>query len=97
LPEKPKEAEILAEKTIISIPKRMPPYQPLGDLLISFRGQSEARDYVRELDLDTAIARVSYQSGDAKFTREVFSSAVDQVIVIRLTCDRPGRLTFAAH
>ncbi|HZM91310.1 MAG TPA: glycoside hydrolase family 95 protein, partial [Blastocatellia bacterium] len=73
---KPKEAEILAEKTIISIPKRMPPYQPLGDLLISFRGQSEARDYVRELDLDTAIARVSYQSGDAKFTREVFSSAV---------------------
>jgi len=93
---KPKEAEILAEKTIISIPKRMPPYQPLGDLLISFRGQSEARDYVRELDLDTAIARVSYQSGDAKFTREVFSSAVDQVIVIRLTCDRPGRLTFAA-
>src|SRR6185503_5019353 len=71
---KPREAEILAEKTIISIPKRMPPYQPLGDLLISFRGQTETRDYYRELDLDTGIARVSYQSGDAKFTREVISS-----------------------
>src|SRR5512132_375941 len=69
---KPKEAEILAEKTIISIPKRMPPYQPLGDLFISFRGQQEARDYVRELDLDSAIARVTYRSGDARFTREVF-------------------------
>jgi alpha-L-fucosidase 2 len=93
---KPKEAEILAEKTIISIPKRMPPYQTLGDLLIRFQAQQEAREYVRELDLDSAIARVTYQSGDARFTREVFSSAVDQVIVIRLTCDKPGRLTFAA-
>jgi alpha-L-fucosidase 2 len=93
---KPKEAEILAEKSIISIPKRMPPYQPLGDLLIRFRGQEEAREYVRELDLDSAIVRVSYQAGDTRFTREVFSSAIDQVIVIRLTSDKPGRFTFAA-
>jgi len=93
---KAKEAEILAEKTIISIPKRMPPYQPLGDLMIRFRGQQETRGYIRELDLDSAIARVTYQSGDARFTREVFSSAADQVIVIRLTSDQPGRLTFAA-
>jgi alpha-L-fucosidase 2 len=93
---KPKEAELLAEKTIISIPKRMPPYQPLGDLIIRFRDQQESREYVRELDLDTAIARVTYQSGDATFSREVFSSAVDQVIVIRLTSDKPGRLSFAA-
>ena len=92
---KPKEAEILAEKTIVSIPKRMPPYQPLGDLMIRFRGQQEAREYVRELDLDSAIARVTYQAGDTRFTREVFSSAVDQVIVIRLTSDKPGRLSFA--
>jgi alpha-L-fucosidase 2 len=92
---KPKDAEILAEKTIISIPKRMPPYQPLGDLFIRFRGQQETREYVRELDLDSAIARVTYLSGDAKFTREVFSSAVDQLIVIRLTSDKPGRLTFS--
>jgi alpha-L-fucosidase 2 len=93
---KPKEAETLAEKAIISIPRRMPPYQPLGDLLIRFSGQGEVKDYVRELDLDPAVARVTYQSGDARFTREVFSSAVDQVVVIRLTCDRPGRLSFAA-
>lgn len=44
--------------------------------------------------MDTAIARVCYSDGDAKFTREVFSSAVDQVIVIQLTCDKPGNLTF---
>src|SRR5215510_5618094 len=50
---KPKEAEELAEKTIIAIPKRMPPYQPLGDLLIRFSGQPEASEYRRELDLDS--------------------------------------------
>ena len=93
---KPKEAEELAERTIISTPKRLPPYQPLGDLRLRFSGQEEAHEYVRELDLDSGIARVIYQSGSARFTREVFSSAVDQVIVIRLTSDQPGRLSLAA-
>src|SRR5262245_44204615 len=48
---KPKEAEALAEKTIISVPKRLPPYQPLGDLQIRFQFQQEARVYVRELNV----------------------------------------------
>ncbi|HZB44254.1 MAG TPA: glycoside hydrolase family 95 protein [Pyrinomonadaceae bacterium] len=93
---KPKEAEELAERTLIATPKRMPPYQPLGDLLLRFDGHDAATDYVRELDIDTGIARVSYQSKGARFTREVFSTAVDQVIVVRLTADRPGRVSFAA-
>src|SRR5215207_3328709 len=93
---KPKEAEELAERTIIATPKRMPPYQPLGDLLLSFDGQADATGYVRELDIDTAVARASYQSRGGRFTREVFSSAVDQVVVVRLTCDRPGRVSFDA-
>ena len=89
------EAEELAERTIISIPKRMPPYQPLGDLKIHFSGEDAASEYLRELDLDTGVVRVSYRLGDMRFNREVFASAVDQVIVIRLTTDRPGKLSFA--
>src|SRR5262245_33387736 len=92
---KPKEAEELAEKTIIAIPKRMPPYQPLGDLLIRFSGAQEASEYRRELDLDSGIVRTTYRSGDAHFSREVFSSAVDQVIVVRLTSDKPAHISFA--
>ena len=91
---RPKEAEVLAERTMIAVPKRMPPYQPLGDLLISFSGQESTSDYVRELNIDTGVVRVSYQSGDARFLREVFASAVDQVIVIRLTCNKSGRISF---
>jgi alpha-L-fucosidase 2 len=93
---KPKEAELLAERTIISIPKRMPPYQPLGDLQLRFSGHETATDYSRELNLDTATARVRYKVGEVGYAREVFSSAVDQVIVLRLTADKPGRLSFTA-
>lgn len=70
-------------------------YQTLGDLLLKFQTDQDAVDYRRELNLDTAIASVSYRDGDTIFTREVFSSAIDDVIVVRLTCDKPGRLTFA--
>jgi alpha-L-fucosidase 2 len=93
---KVKEAEALAGENIISVPRRLPPYQPLGDLWLRFSGQDTASGYVRELDLDSGVARITYQSGDARFTREVFSSAIDQVIVIRLTCDKPGRISLAA-
>jgi hypothetical protein len=93
---KVREAEELAEKSIIAVPKRMPPYQPLGDLLLTFPGGRGAGEYVRELDIDAGVARVVYRQGDARFTREVFASAVDQVVVIRLTCDRPGRVSFKA-
>ena len=93
---KPREAEAFAERTIIATPKRMPPYQPLGDLLLRFKGQGGAEDYVRELDIDAGVARVSYRSDGVRYTREVFSSHPDQLIVVRLTCERPGRLSFDA-
>lgn len=93
---KPKEAEVLAERTIIAVPKRMPPYQPLGDLLLTFAGHENASDYVRELDLDSAIARVSYRSNGRGYTREVFASAVDHVIAVRITCDKPSSVSFSA-
>ncbi len=93
---KVKEAEELADKHIISMPRRMPPYQPLGDLKLRFFGQENATDYRRELDLEAGLARVTYKVGATTFTREVFASAPDQVIVVRLTADKPGRISFAA-
>lgn len=95
---RPVEAEALADKAVIAIPRRMPPYQTLGDLRIRFDhgGADTVSGYRRELDIDRAIARVRYESGGVTFTREVFASAVDQVIVIRISADRPGRVSFAA-
>jgi alpha-L-fucosidase 2 len=102
----PHEAEALAEKTIISTPKRLPPYQTMGDLRIGSADPGMISDYRRELDLDTAVVRVTYHARnrdsvtgvweDANYTREYFSSAPDQVIVIRLTCDKPHHIDIGA-
>jgi alpha-L-fucosidase 2 len=71
-------------------------YQTLGDLSFSFDDVATAVDYRRQLDLDTAIARTTFRDGDAVYTREVFSSPVDQAIIIHLTCSKPGRISFTA-
>lgn len=71
-------------------------YQAMARLHVRFEGHDTVQDYRRELDLDTAIARITYRIGDAHYTREVFASQPDQVVVLRITCDRPGRLTLNA-
>ena len=90
------EAEALADKSIIAVPRRMPPYQPLGDLVMTLTAPGEVSDYRRELDLDEAVAGVRYRAGATTFMREVFASAVDQVVVIRLTSAGPDRLGLSA-
>jgi alpha-L-fucosidase 2 len=73
-------------------------YQPLGDLKLAFPSgeKAEPTAYERTLDLDSAVATVRYRIGGATFTREVFSSFPDQIVVVRLTCDQPGRIGFHA-
>jgi alpha-L-fucosidase 2 len=93
-----REAQDLAMEKFMSVPLRQEKYQPFGDAHFHFSelfhlGKKPTR-YRRELDLDTGIARVIYEIGGAKYTREVFASAPDQVIVIRLTCDKPGKISF---
>src|SRR5215475_5280855 len=60
-------------------------YQPVGNLRLDFSQSGQATAYRRELNLDTACAQVRYSIDGAQFQREVFASAPDQVIVIRIT------------
>jgi alpha-L-fucosidase 2 len=89
--EKYHEADALAKKM-------QGPYNqsflPLGNLWLKFGVPGPVTDYRRELNLDTAVARVTYRSGGVAFSREVFCSAKDGVLVVRLECDR-GPLDFA--
>lgn len=94
-----KEAEELANKTVMPTPIQVPPYQPLGDMLLKFKhaeGGGDVSEYNRWLDIESAIAGVSYKFGGTTYKREIFSSAVDQVIIIRLTADKTGQISFAA-
>jgi alpha-L-fucosidase 2 len=93
---KQREAEELAGQHMMSVPLGQEKYQPFGDLRLSFPGHDQPADYRRELDIDSGLATVRYRIGDTEFIREVFCSFPDQVIVVRLTCDKPGQLTFSA-
>ena len=93
---KQREAEDLAGRQMMSVPLGQEKYQPFGDLRLSFPGHDQPADYRRELDIDSSLATVRYRVGDTEFVREVFCSFPDQVIVVRLTCDQPGQLTFSA-
>ncbi len=66
-------------------------------LLLNFAaGEAGATDYRRELDLSNAVARVTYTHGGTRYTREYFTSAPDELFVIRLTADKPGAVSFKA-
>lgn len=72
-------------------------FQTLGDLWIDFGKTSGYNNYERELDLDRAVVTVKYQQDGIQFTREIFSSNPDRVLVIRLTADKKGALSFTSH
>src|SRR5688500_18523675 len=77
-----KEAHDLVGAKMMAQPIKQMPYQPVGDLKITFPGHKDVTAYRRQLDLNTAIARVSYKVGATTFTREVFASPLDHVIVV---------------
>lgn len=88
------EAQNLARTKMLSDPVRQLPYQPFGDVRLTFPGHEAATNYRRELDLDTAVATTRYDVAGVTFTREVFVSYPDNVIAIHLAASRPGQLTF---
>ena len=87
------EAEALANASMMATPKKQMPYQPLGDLVLDFFEVSETNGYRRELDLDTALAVSTFEARGLQHRREVFVSPVDQVIAVRLSGDKAGRIS----
>ena len=91
-----KDAHQLIGAKVMAKPLKQMPYQTVGDLLLNFSGVTNVENYRRDLNLDKAVATVSYTANGVKFTREVFSSPVDQVIVMRITADKKGAISFTA-
>src|ERR1039458_9561587 len=91
------EAEKMADDHFWGIPKGQQAYEPIGDLSLKFDGADNAQDYRRELDMGTGVAKVSYRVGDAVFTSEVFMSYPERVMVVRISSDKPGRVSVQAQ
>ncbi|HUU94105.1 MAG TPA: glycoside hydrolase family 95 protein [Phycisphaerae bacterium] len=89
---KNQEATKLAGEALMGRPQRINSYQPVGDLQLRMPHPEKVIDYRRSLDLDSGIATVRYHADGVTYTREVFASAPDQVIVVHLSADQPGSI-----
>jgi alpha-L-fucosidase 2 len=90
------QARALINSTILAKPSSEMDYETAGDLYLNFPQVDSVENYRRDLNLDTAVASVEYTANGVHFSRSVFASPVDQVIVLHLTADKKGSISFNA-
>ncbi len=92
-----KEAEKMVNEHFYGIPAAQQAYEPIGDLLLKFNATGDSiTDYHRELDMETGVVKVTYTDGNVKMTREVFMSYPDRVMVMKVSANKPGRISLEA-
>ena len=91
-----KEAERLIRLSMSGCPDSMRPYQSLGDLHLDMEDPGEVKEYRRSLDFGCALAQVSYVAGETKYTREYFTSAPENLLVMRLRAEGEGKINLTA-
>jgi alpha-L-fucosidase 2 len=91
------EAEKMADEHFYGKPGAQQAYQPIGDLILDFNSTGDSiRDYHRELNMETGVVKVTYTEGNVKMTREVFMSYPDRVMVMKVSANKPGRISLEA-
>lgn len=91
------QAYALSEEHLSGDPLRIRSYQSFGELSISYFSDSYSpavQDYYRDVNLMTGVATTSFKYKGVTFSREVFASAPDNVLVFKICADKPGALTF---
>jgi len=94
---RPLDAHKLFGRYLMGYPVEQQKYQSLANLILSFKNEKEVSGYKRWLDLNTGITSVQYTAHGVTYKREVFSSAPDQTIAIRITADKPGSISLTAE
>ena len=73
-------------------------FQVLGNLHIDYffrdTDSSEYSGYERGVTLNDAVAWTNFKLGKTRYKREYFVSQADDIIVVKLTADRAGKLNF---
>ncbi len=90
-------AHRLFGRQLMGYPVEQQKYQSLGSLVLKLAANGTVQDYRHQLDLDTAVVTTTYTQGGVRFRRDVFVTPIDQVIVVRLAADGPGRISFTAQ
>lgn len=89
---KEKEAENIINREFVKGPHGMR-YLTLGSLSLQF-GHKDVKDYVRDLDLQTATSSTSYIYNNVKYTRKVIASLADGVVLVNIKASKKGALSF---
>lgn len=92
-----KAAENLANEKIITEKSHGQMYQPVGNLELTFEGHQNYQDYRRELNIGNAISKTTYTANGTTYTRESFTSLSDKVLIIKISADQPGKVSFSAR
>ncbi len=92
---KQKQAHKLGNERFMSQPFGQLCYQPFGNILIEFPDHKNVSEYMRKLDLEDALASVTYKSGGVTYSREIMASSPDQVIIIQLGSSEKNALSFS--
>ncbi|MDO5968727.1 glycoside hydrolase family 95 protein [Flavivirga aquimarina] len=92
----PIKAHKLFGRALMGYPVEQMKYQSMANLHLFFEKDS-VTNYKRSLDLKTGIVTIKYKRNGVTYTREVFASAVDQTIAIRITADKPASISFNAE
>lgn len=73
-------------------------FQPVGNLSLTFaeHDSSKVSDYYRELDIERAVSKTVYTVNGVTFTRESFTSFADNALIIRITANKKGSISFTA-
>ncbi|MCK0156488.1 glycoside hydrolase family 95 protein [Cellulophaga sp. F20128] len=94
--DEPIKAHKLFGRALMGYPVEQQKYQSLANLHLNFKKDSVV-NYKRSLDLKTGIVSVTYTTNGVNFKREIFASAVDQTIAIRITADKPKSISLEAQ
>lgn len=90
-------AHNLFGRNLMGYPVEQMKYQSLANLHLFFKNQDSITNYKRWLNLEDGVAGVSYSANGVTYQRQVFASAPDQVIVVRITADKPGAISLITN
>jgi alpha-L-fucosidase 2 len=91
-----KEAQDLINQSFITKTSHGMPYQTVGNLKLTFPQHENYSGYYRELDIDRAVVSSRYNINGVNYKTTSFASFPDQVIIVRISADKPGSVSFSA-
>lgn len=93
-----KEAQELCAFALSGTPDQQRHYEPLGNLYLEFMGTCDGYDnYHRALDISNAIATTNYTCDGINYKREIIASYPHNAIIIHISADIPGAISFNAQ